>query len=135
MKYKKILSVFILFIIMFATTSNADPGGAGGGLSMDSLWEDTNFKSVNQGVTSTEGFIGGINTIIGLIQVAGTGILVIMITFLGIKYIMASIEEKAEIKKTALPIVIGAVLLFGALEIVKAISDVGDTLNPTGTTP
>ena len=126
MKLKKILTVFVLLIIMFVTTSCADTGG---GLTMDKLWEDTNFASVNKGVTSDEGFIGGINTIIGLIQVAGTGILVIMITFLGIKYIMASIEEKAEIKKTALPIVIGAVLLFGALEIVKAIAEVGEKMN------
>ena len=123
MNCKKILSVFVLIIIMFATVSNAE------GLTMDELWSDSNFASVNKGVTSTEGFVGGINTIIGLIQVAGTGILVIMITFLGLKYIMASLEEKAEIKKTALPIVIGAVLLFGALEIVKAIADVGKTMN------
>lgn len=129
MNCKKILSIFMLFIVMFVTTSCADTGGAGGGLTMSDLWKDKNFASVKDGVTSDKGFVAGINTIIGLIQVAGTGILVIMITFLGIKYIMASIEEKAEIKKTALPIVIGAVLLFGALEIVKAIADVGKTMN------
>lgn len=80
------------------------------------------MKDVKKGTSST-GKIGGvINNVIFLIQVAGTGIALIVITMLGIKYIIASVEEKAEIKKQAVPILIGCILLFGAVNIISAIS-------------
>lgn len=50
-------------------------------------------------------------TIIGTI---GSIISVVVLVALGIKYMMGSTEEKAEYKKTLLPYVIGASLLFGA---------------------
>ena len=64
-----------------------------------------------------------INTVIGLLQVAGTGISIIVVTVLGIKYLLASPSEKADTKKAILPIVIGCVLLFGAVNLMAAISD------------
>ena len=59
-----------------------------------------------------------INNVIGLIQLAGTGISLIVITLLGIKYILASPSEKADTKKQIMPILIGCILLFGAVNIV-----------------
>ena len=54
-----------------------------------------------------------------------------MLMFLGIKYITASPDGKAEIKKSATQYVVGAVILFaasGILQIVKnfAVSNVTD---------
>ena len=126
------VKIMIISLIIFCMTCMYTVCFADDTLTMDNLFEtDTSFKNLNEGVSDTgdTGIVTGINTIIGLIQVAGTGVLVIMITFLGIKYMMASIEEKAEIKKTALPIVIGAVLLFGALSIVKTVGQFGEELN------
>ncbi len=68
--------------------------------------------------------VGGvINNVIGLLQVVGTGISIIVITILGIKYILASPGEKADIKKSAIPIVIGCVLLFGAVNLMAAVEE------------
>lgn len=75
-------------------------------------------------MASSNNSIGDIiNTIIGLLQVAGTGISVLVVTILGIKYLLASPSEKADTKKAILPIVIGCVLLFGAVNIMAAVSD------------
>jgi len=36
-----------------------------------------------------------------------------MLVIIGVKYITASVEEKAQLKETLMPYVIGAILLFG----------------------
>ena len=58
-----------------------------------------------------------LNTIIGIIQFSGSGIAIIVVSILGIKYLMTSPSEKAEVKKQAMPVVIGCTLLFGAVNI------------------
>lgn len=64
-----------------------------------------------------------INNVIGLIQLAGTGISVVVVTMLGMKYILASPSEKADVKKQIAPILIGCVLLFGAVNLVAIVAD------------
>lgn len=59
------------------------------------------------------------NNILGIIQVVGTVIAVGVLMVIGIKYMMGSAEEKAEYKKTMLPYLIGAVILFAAVNIAK----------------
>ena len=56
--------------------------------------------------------VGG--NIAGIIQTVGTVVAVIILIVLGIKYMMGSAEEKAEYKKTLLPYIIGAAMVFGA---------------------
>lgn len=69
-----------------------------------------------------------LNAVIRLIQVVGTGISVIMVTMLGIKYILASSSEKADVKKMAMPIIVGCALLFAASNLVAIIAGLGDSL-------
>ena len=76
------------------------------------------------------------NQIIGIIQIIGTAIAVVMLIWLAIKYISAAPSEKADIKKSATIYVVGAVLLFGAvgvLQIIKGFTeDAGlDEVNPS----
>ena len=54
------------------------------------------------------------NKVIGVIQVVGILISVGVLMVLGIKYMMGSAEEKAEYKKTFIPYIIGAIILFAA---------------------
>lgn len=54
------------------------------------------------------------NSIVGIIKVVGIILSVGCLMVLGIKYMMGSAEEKAEYKKTFIPYVIGAILVFGA---------------------
>lgn len=73
-----------------------------------------------------------INNIIGIIQVAGSGISLIVITMLGIKYILASPSEKADVKKNIMPILIGCILLFAAVNIVGMIESFSNATLPAG---
>ena len=52
--------------------------------------------------------------IMGVIQVAAVVIAVVILMVLGIKYMMGSAEEKAEYKKTMIPYIVGAILVFAA---------------------
>ncbi len=63
--------------------------------------------------------MGGV--VLGLFQAVGTVVAVVILVWLGIKYIMASPDGKAEIKKQAFGYILGAVLLFGAVWLVPLI--------------
>ncbi len=52
--------------------------------------------------------------IMGVMQTVGTVVAVLIIIVLGIKYMMGSASEKAEYKKTFIPYIVGAILIFGA---------------------
>ena len=114
---KTVLSVILILVISLfvgMTSVYADAG-------VDNIIKSMNGTSAIQ-ETST-GIGNTINNIIGLIQLTGTGISVIVVTMLGIKYILASPSEKADVKKQIAPILIGCVLLFGAVNLVAIIAD------------
>ena len=73
------------------------------------------------------GEIGGM--IVGILQVIGVAAAIIMLVFLGIKYVSAAPSEKADIKKSAAIYVVGAVMLLGATVILgwveTLVSDLG----------
>ena len=54
------------------------------------------------------------NKIAGAVKIVGIFVSVIVLMILGIKYMMGSAEEKAEYKKTFIPYIVGAIILFGA---------------------
>ena len=66
-------------------------------------------NTINTGKIDTLG-----NQIITIVSTIGSIASVIVLIVLGIKYMMGSAEEKAEYKKTLLPYIIGAVLIFAA---------------------
>lgn len=57
--------------------------------------------------------------ILGIVQIVGTTVSIIILIILGIKYMTGSVEEKAEYKKTLMPYLIGAVFVLGATNITK----------------
>ena len=64
------------------------------------------------------------STILSSITIVGVVISIIMVMVLGIKYMMGSLEEKAEYKKTMIPMLIGAILLFCSSTLVSIIYSV-----------
>ena len=54
------------------------------------------------------------NQIITILTIVGVVASVIVLIVLGIKYMMGSAEEKAEYKKTMMPYIVGAALVFAA---------------------
>ena len=61
------------------------------------------------------------NNIVTIIQVVGIVIAVIVLLVMGIKYMMGSASEKAEYKKTMIPYIVGAVLIFAGTSLVRVI--------------
>lgn len=118
---KMILILFLIFTVLVVFNINS--------VYADDITDSTTVINSMSGaqasnMASADNNIGKIiNTVIGLLQVAGTGISIIVVTVLGIKYLLASPSEKADTKKAILPIVIGCVLLFGAVNLMAAISD------------
>ena len=70
------------------------------------------------GTTEIQNFGGNI---MGVINVVGVVVAVVVLMVIGIKYMMGSAEEKAEYKKTLLPYIIGAAMVFGASLLVGVI--------------
>lgn len=59
--------------------------------------------------------------ILGVIQTVGTIISVIVLMIIGIKYMIGSVEERSEYKKSMVPYLIGAALLFSGTAIPQII--------------
>ena len=68
------------------------------------------------------------NIIIGALQIIGTILSVAVLGVLGIKYMVGSVEEKAEYKKTLKPYVIGAVMVFGISNILAIVVKIAGQL-------
>ena len=78
-------------------------------------------NDVNPDTTNTNGIQNLGNKVMGIIQVIGTIVSVVILIVLGIKYMMGSAEEKAEYKKTMIPYLVGAILIFAATQIATVI--------------
>ena len=114
---KTVLSFILILVISLFVGMTSVYADAGVDNIIKSMNGTSAIKETSTGIGNT------INNIIGLIQLTGTGISVIVVTMLGIKYILASPSEKADVKKQIAPILIGCVLLFGAVNLVAIIAD------------
>ena len=123
---KKVLKILIAFllIMLYMSFIKSLPIFA-----VDEMvtWNVTNFNHLDgdlkegQMVTNSTQRIMG--TIINTIRIVGTGIAIIMITYVAIKYMSAAPTEKAEFKKSATAFIVGAVVLFASSQILGVIAD------------
>ena len=104
----KIISIILIAVIVLFTIANATCMAA---VEIPQPAEDVNVG----GIAST------VSVILAIITWAGAAIAVGMLMFIGIKYVTASPEGKAEIKKTAMYYVLGAILIFSASAILGII--------------
>lgn len=120
---RSLLIVFlsIILILMFSNKAFGAGGadidaaiGAMKGMSNGSLEDSTDGQKLTK----------ILNSVIGLIQVAGTGISMVMVTMLGIKYMLAAPSDKADVKKQIAPLVIGAIILFASVNLVGIVADI-----------
>ncbi len=113
-KTVKIISTILLAVMLIATiagTVYAKPN------------IDTVINGVENGGQNVNGTaiqnIGG--NIVTIVQVVGIVIAIVILLVIGIKYMIGSAEEKAEYKKTMIPYIVGAVLIFAGTSIVRVI--------------
>lgn len=92
--------------------------------------EDLNkFKPSEVSGSDVRGTIRISNKIIGGITAVGTVVAVVTTMGMGIKYMIGSVEQRAEYKKTMMPMLIGMILLFGVSWIIKVIYDIMFNIN------
>lgn len=119
----KILTMIIMSILLISISINsfAADNATLGGFNPKSIKANDSVQGGTQ-ITS----VG--SSIVGILQVVGIVLSVVILIVLGIKYMMGSSEEKAEYKKTMLPYFIGAIILFAAVNIAKVIVNMSNTL-------
>ena len=91
--------LMIMFIVSIAVTSFA-------------LTPNQIVASGN--VTGSEEITSLGKSIVGILRTVGVVLSVVVLIIIGIKYMMGSAEEKAEYKKTMIPYIVGAALIFAA---------------------
>ena len=104
-KMSKVISVLLIVMMLVAVGTNVF--AAVTGVSDPSTL-------TGKAVQGTDKITSLGNQIITILTIIGTVASVIVLIVLGLKYMMGSAEEKAEYKKTMLPYVIGAALVFAA---------------------
>lgn|SRR5574344_1158349 len=80
------------------------------------------YTDVGNGGFGDAGLQSKVGSILGLIQVIGYVTAVAMAAVMGIKYITASPEGKADLKKTMIPYAIGCLILTAGTVMVSVIS-------------
>jgi trbC/VIRB2 family len=116
----KITTILVIAMMLVSTLSTVFATGAAGVL--NDLKGNTGAATA---VTKTA------NNIIGIVQVICYAAAVIMLIYLGVKFITASPEGKAEIKKSAIIYVIGAVIVFAAGALLGVISNLSNSVVTT----
>ena len=112
MKIKKILKIMISIVILSILIYMCLPENVARAFTIGNL-------SGNTAGTLTVQTAG--NKIVRIVSTIGSILSVIVIIVLGIKYMVGSVEEKADYKKTMLPYLIGAAFIFAASSIANII--------------
>lgn len=116
---KKILKIIILiFIIIALNITSISFAFSPGDLKPEANINTTEITNMG-------------STIATVVRTVGIIVAVIVLMIIGIKYMMGSVEEKAEYKKTMIPYVIGVVLLAGAVTIATVVVDISNGIGET----
>ena len=113
-----IVSILAIGVMSYATTNPSD------------LLKSLNGSSAK---VSADNLTNMGNSIIAVVRIVGIVVAVVILLVLGIKYMMGSAEEKAEYKKTMIPYIVGAILIFASTAIVGVVYDMASSLNTSTT--
>lgn len=108
-----VVVIFLISILGFVNVNYArvDPGGGvTGGGSVQGDLGDLNSYAGNPSGSQRINSIAG--TIVSVVRTVGIVLSVAILIVIGIKYMMGSVEEKADYKESLKPYIIGAFLLF-----------------------
>lgn len=107
----KILTISLIVLMMVAMSTSV--------FAKDYLNPNSIVAKDSAAANSTQNIMG---LVLGVVQAIAAGVAVIMLVVIGIKYVAAAPSEKADLKKSLITYVVGAILLFagsGILQVVK----------------
>ena len=120
-KQVKIISALLIIVTILATLSSvvlAAPDLSG---KIDEIAQGNDSVATDKVVNLGK-------TIVTIMQTIGIVVAVVVLLVLGIKYMMGSAEEKAEYKKTMIPYLVGAILIFAASNLASMIYGFASTV-------
>lgn len=120
------LIVALLIVLTIATISVSSFASDAGNV-LGQLTGEVKDNTINTGKIVNIG-----NSIIAVVRIVGVVVAVVILLVLGIKYMMGSAEEKADYKKSMIPYIVGAVLIFASTAIVGVVYDMANALNAKG---
>lgn len=104
-KNKKIvLMILIILVIIFININNCFARNT-----IEDLGPLNNYKG---NIGQVDKLTSRASTIVAIIRNVGAVLSVIILIIIGFKYMLGSVEERAEYKKTLVPYIIGAFLVF-----------------------
>lgn len=118
---KKIGITLIIFLICIIFSNIIFAG--------DALSDPSQYKPDQESSDTARTIENITSNILTLITDVGIVVSVIMLGTIGIKYIIGSVEERAEYKEAVAPYLIGAMLLFGITTFVKIIVRIGNAVS------
>lgn len=124
-KSSKILKIIILFLIVGFmpikgyTYNTASPSKVT--TKSDTLGDLSEYAQTQEVSSRFSDMVG---VILGVVQTIGSLLAVICLIVLGVKYMMGSVEEKAEYKKTLMPYLLGAIMVFGISNLLKIVYEI-----------
>lgn len=121
---KQVKIISIILVVMMAIASISTVVSATGPLAGD-IKDIANGNSAAKPTQVTA--LG--KTIVTIMQTVGIVVAVVVLLILGIKYMMGSAEEKAEYKKTMIPYLVGAILIFASTTIVTVVYNIAWSFN------
>lgn len=122
MKNKKIIKLYFVILIVFAILL-----GFGNMIfATDVASNPSAFKPGNIG--NEKELRDRVGVILGAINNIGSVVCIVTLMALGIKYMLGSVEEKAEFKKTATIYITGAILTFSITTIPNVLYKIGVNL-------
>ena len=136
MKYSRILIILSLIIIniMFLNINKVYAESISDVIKGGDSFIDEGSKS--DSVIDEKAFEGNLQsfskTLNGILIIVGMVIAVVITGILGIKFMIGSVEEKAEVKKSLIPFIIGCVIVFGAFGIWRIFIVIGHDISDEG---
>ena len=118
--FLRVLPVLIVLMVVFTTNVFAEEGTQEGFGSFTNNMTVTANKS-GKTINSISNVWGIILTVLQVAAIAA-------VVFAGVRYMFASADSKADIKKQMIWLVIGAVLVFGASTVIQLITNFADDL-------
>ena len=109
---KKKLIVFITLILIILAISNQ----------INATISGIDTEKFKPGIE--EGLANYLGDVIGIIQIVGVAVAAIACIVMGIRYILSSTEDRADIKKKLIPFVIGPIIFVGATGVLRLISSI-----------
>lgn len=114
-------SIILCIVILFIITANMYVYAEG------IFGDPTSMNPIKTEIGDSFQNIGGI--VLSVLQVIGTLTAIVMLMILAIKYMSAAPGEKADIKKSAVVYIVGAIILFAAVGIMGVIKSFSDDVN------